>query len=298
MKTVPKYKVIYSFSPKHTPAEYVKPEELVLLETEDALGGQVKDERFSLDKLDWSSVNGATGPIFIEGAQPKDTLVVDILEIKIRDKGVIVTIPNYGVLGSKNFEAVTKVVTIKEGFVLFENKVRVKANPMIGTIGVAPETGEVPSSIPGRHGGNMDIKELTTGTRLYLPVFVNGALFAAGDLHAVQADGELCVSAIEVAGQILLRLSIIKGKSPKWPILETHDYYAFLTSADTLDEASTLGVEAAVEALMREHNWSFEKAYMFGSLAVDLKINQAVDPQKGVRTVLPKGFISINSLIV
>jgi amidase len=297
MKVVPRSKVIYSFSSRHKPVEYVKPGELLLLETEDAFGGQIKNEEDSLDALDWSRVDGATGPVFVEGAELGDTLIVEILDIKVENEGVIVTVPKYGILGGKRFSPSTKIVRISSGYVYFDESFRVKANSMIGTIGVAPESGEIPSGSLGRHGGNMDVKELTAGTKLYLPVSVEGALFAAGDMHAVQADGELCVSSAEVAGEALLKFNLIKGKKPEWPILETRDWYAFLACGNTLDEAATFAAEAGVEALMREYSWPFEKAYMFGSLAVNLEINQVVDPKKGVRAVVSKDFISLNSLL-
>lgn len=297
MKVIPRRNVIYSFSSQHKPVERVKLGEFVLLETEDALGGQIKKEDTSLDMLDWSRVDGATGPLFIEDAEPEDTLVVEILDIKVEEKGVIVTVPKYGILGEKPFNPSTKIVRISDGYINFCEGVRVRTNPMIGTIGVAPRSGEIPSGSLGKHGGNMDVKDLTVGTKLYLPLFAEGALFAAGDLHAVQADGELCVSSIEVAGEVLLRFSLIKHKRPEWPILETHDWYAFLACGDTLDEATTFAAEAAVEAFMREYNWSFEKAYMFGSLAIDLEINQVVDPKKGIRAVISKDFVSLNSLL-
>jgi len=298
MKVVPRSKVIYSFSSQHKPVEHAKVGELVLLETEDAFGGQIKNGETSLEELNWSRVDGATGPVFIEDAEPGDTLVVEILDIKINKKGVIVTVPKYGILGGKGFNPSTKIVRISNGYVHFDEDVRVKANPMIGTIGVAPESGEIPSSSLGKHGGNMDVKELTAGTKLYLPVFAEGALFAAGDLHAVQADGELCVSSIEVAGETLLKFNLIKSKRPEWPILENRYWYAFLACGDTLDEAATFATEAAVEAFMREYDWSFEKAYMFGSLAINLEINQVVDPKKGVRAVMSKDFVSLNSLLI
>lgn len=297
MKVVPRSKVIYSFSSQHNPVERVKPGELVLFETEDALGGQIRNEETSLEELDWSRVDGATGPVFVENAEPGDTLVAEILDIKVEEKGVIVTVPKNGILGGKQFNPLTKMVRISNGYVHFDEDVHVKANPMIGTIGVAPESGEIPSGSLGKHGGNMDVKELTAGTKLYLPVFTEGALFATGDLHAVQADGELCVSSIEVAGEVLLRFSLIKGKKPEWPMLETHDWYAFLACGNTLDEAAAFAAETAVEAYMREYNWPFEKAYMFGSLAINLEINQVVDPKKGVRAVMSKDFISLDSLI-
>jgi len=298
MKVVSRSNVIYSFSSQHKPVEHAKVGELVLLETEDAFGGQIKNGETSLEELNWSRVDGATGPVFIEDAEPGDTLVVEILDIKINKKGVIVTVPKYGILGGKGFNPSTKIVRISNGYVHFDEDVRVKANPMIGTIGVAPESGEIPSSSLGKHGGNMDVKKLTAGTKLYLPVFAEGALFAAGDLHAVQADGELCVSSIEVAGETLLKFNLIKSKRPEWPILENRYWYAFLACGDTLDEAATFATEAAVEAFMREYDWSFEKAYMFGSLAINLEINQVVDPKKGVRAVMSKDFVSLNSLLI
>ncbi|MCS7096732.1 MAG: acetamidase/formamidase family protein [Nitrososphaerota archaeon] len=296
MKVVSRSKVVYSFSLKNSPVEYVKPGELIMIETEDALGGQIRSENYLLEKIDWSMVNGATGPIFVEGAETGDTLAVDILDVKTADHGVIVVVPKNGVLSSKNFNASVKIVKIRDGFAIFD-RVRVKTRPMIGTIGVSPEAGEIPTGSLGRHGGNMDVKKLTAGTRLYLPVFVEGALFAAGDIHALQADGELCVSSVEVAGEVLLRFSLIKNKTPEWPILETHDTFEILACGESLNEAAAIATESAVVALMREHGWSFEEAYMFGSIAVDLEINQAVDPKKGVRAVIPKEYITLNSLI-
>jgi amidase len=297
VKTVTRDRVIYSFNPQHEPAEYVKPGELVTIETEDAFGGQIRSERDSVNVLDWSRVDGATGPIFVEKARPGDTLAAEILEINVPKKGVIVTVPKHGILAEKKFKPSTRIVKISKNHVSFE-KVRVRADPMIGTIGVTPESGETPCGSLGKHGGNMDVKALTAGTKLYLPVFVEGAMFAVGDIHAVQADGELCVSAIEVPGEVLLRFQLIKQKKPQWPILETKDSYALLACGETLDEAARFATEAAVEAFMREYHWSFETAYMFGSLAIDLEISQVVDPKKGVRAVVSKDLIDLYSLLV
>jgi amidase len=296
MKTVPKWKLIYSFSPRHKPAEYVKPREKVRLELEDAFGGQVKNESMPVEELDWTKVNGATGPIFIEGAKRGDTLIVRVEEIKVADKGVVAVVPKQGALKDKPFKARIKVVPIIGEYAMFEKGVKAKIRPMIGTIGVAPESDEIPTGSLGKHGGNMDVKDVTCGAVLYLPVFVDGALFAAGDLHAIQADGEACVSAVEVSGELTLSFEVLKGKSVPWPVLENEESYAILVCGDSLDEACSLAVDEAVKALMREHNWSFEEAYMFASLVVDLRINQVVDPKKGVRAVIPKEFVSLKGL--
>jgi amidase len=297
MKVVPGNKVIFSFSPQHEPAEKVRLGEIVLLKTEDSFGGQIKSEEDSVGTVEWAKVDGATGPIFVENAKLGDTLVIEILDIKVEEKGAIVTIQKSGILAGKQFKPSTKIVEMCDGYVNFDKDVQVRATPMIGTIGVTPKS-EIPTGSLGKHGGNMDVKELAAGTKLYLPVFTEGALFAAGDLHVVQADGELCVSAIEVVGEILLRFNLIKRRKAEWPVLETKDSYAFLACGDTLDEAVKFATEAVVEALMREYSWPFEKAYMFGSLAVDLKINQVVDPKKGVRAAISKDFIKLESLFV
>jgi len=296
MKRVSKDNVIYSFSSKHKPAEYVKAGELLLLETEDASGGQIKSEEDAVEELDWSKVDGATGPVYIEGAERGDTLVVEILDIKTAEKGSIVTIPQSGALKDMQFKATVKMVSIKNGFVEYD-VIRLKTSPLIGTIGVAPEGEDVLSGSSGPHGGNIDVKDVTSGSRLYFPVFTDGALFAAGDLHAVQADGELCVSAVEVEGQILLRFNVMKGRRSPWPILETKDYCAYIACGDTLDEAAVRGTEATVKALMKAYGWSFERAYMFASLCGDIKVNQVVDPKKGVRVAIPRELISIEDML-
>ncbi len=270
--------------------------EFILFETEDAFGGQVKGEETPPDKLDWSRVDGATGPVYIEGAEKGDTLVVDILDIKLQDKGAIAVIPGYGGLSHLDFKPKAKVVRVNRSFIYFDD-LRIPQKPMIGTIGVAPEKGEIPTGNPGRHGGNMDVSELGVGTRLYLPVFTRGALLALGDLHAVQADGELCVSAIETPGEVLVKVDLIKGKQPAWPILETLDSFQIIAAGEDLDEASKNAAESGVKALMKSRGISFEEAYMLSSLVLELKINQVVDPLLGVRAKLPKELVKIDDFL-
>jgi len=291
MKFIPRTKLIYKFSPWNKPVEHASPGDLLVFETIDALGGQIKDESTTLDSIDWGKVNGSTGPVYIEGAKPGDTLVVDILDIDIDRRGVIVIVPGHGILGRRReYEPKVKIVDIDSDFVRFDG-IKVKVRPMIGTIGVAPPREEIPCGSLGRHGGNMDVKELGIGTRLYLPVFVDGALLAMGDLHAVQADGELCVSAVEVSGKVLVRIDLIKGRSIPWPILETSDSFQVLTCADTLDSACEIASEVSINAISKALKIPFEKAYMLASLVVDLRINQVVDPKRGVRAVIPKEVV-------
>jgi len=296
MRRVSKESVIYTFSSKHKPVETVNPGEYVLFETEDAFGGQMKGEDTPPDKLDWSRVDGATGPVYIKGAEPGDTLVVDILDIRLNERGAIAVIPGYGGLSHLSFSPKARVVRVDRSFVHFDD-LKIPVKPMIGTIGVAPDCCEIPTGHPGRHGGNMDVSELGIGTRLYLPVFCEGALLALGDLHAVQADGELCVSAIECPGEVLVRLDLIKGMRPNWPVLETKDSFQVISAGKSLDEAMREAAEEAVRALMRARRTTFEEAYMISSLLVNLKINQVVDPLMGVRASVPKSLVSIEDFL-
>jgi amidase len=143
----------------------------------------------------------------------------------------------------------------------------------------------------------MDVVEITRGSRVYLPVFVKGALLALGDLHVLQADGEICVAAAEVSGKVVTKIDVVKGRKPLLPLVETQTYIHVIGYGEDLDEATRRATEVAVQGLMKEYLLSFEEAYMLASLVVDLRINQAVDPAKGVRASIPKNIISIESLL-
>ncbi len=296
MKVVPRGKGVYSFSRDHAPVERIKLGELVLLETEDAVGGQIRSEDTPLESIDWTRVNIVTGPIYIDGVERGDTLIVDILDIELAPQGVILVVPGAGALGDKEYRPKARLARIENSFVIFRD-VKLPVRPVIGTIGVAPEEGAIPTAVPHKHGGNMDCIEVTRGARLYLPVYVDGALFAAGDLHAVQEDGELCVASVEVEGRILLRFGVIKGKRVEWPVVEGPDHFSILVSDEDLDKAVKIAADEAVKAIMRSRGWGFEDAYMLSSLCVKIAVNQVVDPKKGVRAIVPKTIISLRDLL-
>lgn len=296
MKEIPKTYLIYEFGADKKPVEIIEPGELVLVHTEDALGGQIKSEKDSLSEIDWSKVDPATGPIYVKGAEKGDTLVVDILDIEIPEKGICLVVPGYGALRDATFNPKVKIVSIKDGYIFF-NGLRLRAHPMIGTIGVAPYGSPIATGVPYKHGGNLDCKEITRGAKLYLPVATEGALFALGDLHALQADGELCVASVEIEGKVLLRFGLIKNKQAEWPIVETNDHFSILVSEESLDKAAEVASHEAVKALMKAQRLSFEEAYILASLKVDLEINQVVDPKKGVRAVIPKELVALEHLL-
>ena len=203
-------KHFFSFGPALKPAYKVPRNEDIAIHTLDCFSNQLGSENQLVTDIDFSRVNPATGPIYIEGARPGDALKVSIKAIELEDTGVIVTVPGFGVLGNRVSKARTRLCRISDDGVEFLG-LKLPFSKMIGVIGVAsPE--ETPTGTPGRHGGNMDSRVITEGSILYLPVFFEGALFGLGDLHAVMGDGEVCVAACETKGRVIVEKKEAKQK--------------------------------------------------------------------------------------
>ena len=287
--------VFYSFSPEVVPAIIVDAGSIVEVETLDCFSNQIVSENQLVTEIDFSKVNPATGPIYVKNAKRGDALKVKVLDIKVNDRGVIVSIPRAGVLGDKVSRAKTKFCYIKDGYVYFNN-IKIKAKPMIGVIGVAPDK-PAPTGTPGRHGGNLDTKLITIGSTIYLPVYREGGLLGIGDLHAVIGDGEICVAACEVSGRVLIEVDIVKDLAPKWPIVETDEAYYILVSREDLWEAFSEATDLAVKALAHSNSLEWEDAYMLASMVVDIQVSQLVNPLKTVRARIPKDYISLEKLL-
>ncbi len=274
----------------------MKLKDVVIFETLDALSNQIKDENVRLETIDLTKRNPATGPIYVENVEPGDTLVVEILDVAPSERGWIRVYPGGGVLHDKLFKPKVKLLHLENETVKFNN-IGMPIKPMIGVLGVAPSEGEFPTITPSYHGGNMDVALITKGSKVYLPVFVEGALLALGDLHAVQGDGEICSTAVEISGEVKIRLDVIKGMRPKYPIVELEDSYSIVTFGHSLDDALYRASEEVVKSLMRAHGLEFEEAYMLSSLIVNLRVNQAVNPMRGIRAEIPKKYVKLNDLL-
>ena len=136
----------------------------------------------------------------------------------------------------------------------------------------------------------MDTTDITEGSTLYLPVAADGAMLALGDLHAVMGDGEVCVTGLEIPGQVSLELEVIKNKKIEWPILETKYSIQVIASDESLEEASRLALESMIDLVEKNLDLSFEDAYILSSLAVDLKISQVVNPKNTARAAIKKSW--------
>ena len=236
-----------------------------------------------------------TGPIFVEGAEPGDTLEVRVLAIEfLHDFGVNAFSPGGGVLPDDFPYAKVKLLRWPAGAtsVAFAPGVTVPLAPFFGSIGVAPPplVGRISSRPPGWHGGNLDNKDLVAGTTLYLPVHVPGALLSVGDGHAAQGHGEVTGTALETSLRGTFEVRVHKGRRLRWPRAETPTHYISMGLNEDLDEATRLAVRELVDFLVTEKKMSADDAYMLCSLAADLHVTQAVDATKGVHATLAKSL--------
>lgn len=298
MKIIEGCDVVYGFSFDMEEKYRVSPLEEFVVETNDCFYQQVQSEDELIENLDHGAFNPATGPIYVEGARPGDVLKVEIKKIEVASKGCSLTIPDAGFLPDMVGKALTKIIEIEDGFAIFSDEIKIPIRPMIGVIGVATkeEDGFIATDTPFRHGGNMDTTDITEGTCLYLPVSVEGAMLALGDLHAVMGDGEVCVTGLEIPGKVTLEVEIIKNKKISWPILETKDAIQVIASDSNIEEALRFALREMIRILEKSKSLSFEEAYILSSLAVDMKISQLVNPNKTVRAAISKDIIDAKTL--
>jgi amidase len=285
-------KAFFGFSPDTEPVARVAQGEQLHLTTHDCFSGQLKTTADTLDTLDWSITNPATGPIYIEGAKPGDVLRIDLHEVKAHGPSVMVAVPNVGALGHLITEQETVIVEHQGDTVVYKDKVVVKQKPMLGVIGVAPVEGTVPNSTPGSHGGNMDCTLITSGSKLYLTVAVEGALFGCGDMHAVMGDGEVVVCGAETPGEVTLTPQVVEIPGLPTPFLENDEIVAVIASAETTDAAYKLALDMMHGFLTAVAGIPNNDAAMLMSLVGNLRFCQVVDPLLTVRFEFPKSVLA------
>jgi acetamidase/formamidase len=236
-----------------------------------------------------------TGPIFVEGAEPGDSLEVRILGVDfLHPYGVAAFNPGGGVLPSDFPYAHQRLLRWQPGTrdIEFRPGVRIPLAPFFGTIGVAPPplSGRISTTAPGWHGGNLDNKDLVAGSVLFLPVHTQGALLSLGDGHAMQGDGEVTGAALETSLVGTVEVHLRKGQQIKWARAETPTHYMTMGLDPDLDEAVRLATREMVEYLVADKRLSRDDAYVLCSLAVNLRVTQAVDGTKGIHALIAKSI--------
>jgi acetamidase/formamidase len=236
-----------------------------------------------------------TGPIWVETAEPGDVLEVKVISVEPTIPYAVNFFgPGRGFLPEEFPYEHYKVtpLDLSRKVAKFSKNIEIPLRPFFGVMGVAPPpfSGRISSGPPWIHTGNMDNKELVAGSTVYLPVHVKGALFSAGDGHAAQGDGEICVTALETSLRGTFQLSVRKGQRLLWPRAETPTHFLTMGFHEDLEVATRVAVKEMLDFLGKEKRLSREDAYILASDAVDLRITQLVDGKRGVHALLPKGI--------
>jgi acetamidase/formamidase len=279
------------------PVAHVKPGETFIVETEDSRGARTRTpetttpEFLTMMRRQGYYGNPVTGPIYVEGAQPGDTLAVRIHAQECDTLGYQGYWPWLFHLEDFFDKPSTVLREIRDGKVIFNDEIHIPVRPMIGTIGTAPAVEAILSGGMGRHGGNLDAEEVRAGSTLYLPVNVEGALLALGDCHAIQSDGEM--NEIEMRSIVTLSCDVIQGRSPvmSWPRIETADLLVTVAVASPLEEALRLAMRDMILWMEELASMSKHDAYLLLGIAGHARPGQAQVSLYSMRCLMPKEFM-------
>lgn len=271
----------------------------VHLECVDSSGAQVRPGMTLTEflKIDRGRIHALTGPIFVHTVEPGDVLQVDVLEVAHKGWGWSSVIDGLGFLKDRFREPYLFHWNLDGDVSRSLAPAVVRLKPFCGVMGVAPaEEGEFRTRPPGIFGGNMDVRELCSGSTLYLPVLNSGALFSVGDAHAAQGDGEVCINGIECPADVTLRFEVHKQKRMAGPVVESSGAQAQETDAWIVVESATDAIAAAraatsrmIDFLMARWGFSDVHAYLLCSVAMNLRLSQVVnEPMYTVSAAMPK----------
>ncbi len=297
-------KIHYKWDMANKPAIKINSGDIVNCETKDVTDGQVTPgcKAAILGKLDFDRLYPLAGPIYVKGAKPGDTLEVEIVKMQTMGWGWTGMIPGLGLLNEDFKKPYIRHFDLTNGSTApLRKDIHIPIQPFLGTMGVqTDDPGSHMVLPPTKGGGNIDTRHLNVGAKLYLPVFVDGAMFSAGDAHAAQGDGEVCVTGIESPMQFALKFNVIKNRTVKpWtyefitppgalqPRYDAAGYYAFTALGPDLHENARNAIRGIINWCVKNKNMTPEDAYVLASLASDLKISQIVDaPNWGVSAYL------------
>jgi acetamidase/formamidase len=294
--------VHYLWDTGNAPVLTIQSGDTVVTQTRDVSDDQITAESDTsvLSSMELSRFYPLAGPIEIEGAEPGDTLAIEVLDLRTRGWGWAAILPGLGLLSEDFDEPYLKIFDLTTGDTTWMREdIGIPVEPFLGTMGVCPaDAREQAIMPPGRFGGNMDTRQLTAGTTLYLPVQVAGAMFSCGDAHAAQGDGEVCVTGIESPMDVTLRFTLEKGRSipaPQWqtsgaltPRVDHAGFYGTTGVGPDLYVCAQEAVRAMVDHIATTYDLDPRDAYVLASQVVDLKISEIVDAgQYVVSAALP-----------
>ena len=296
----------YVFNPYREPMVRVRPNERVTIHTDDAFESRItkKVDLPSRALATAKFLNPQTGPIYVEGAEPGDSLAVRIESIEpTRDFAVSVLIPYFGGLTSTNLtrtlqEPLPERVWIWDlvdggnNLVNEELGVKLPWQPFLGTLAVAPDLEAITALAPGPFGGNMDVPDVKPGNTVYLPVWNSGALVYTGDCHARQGQGELCGVALEITSKVTVVFEVIKDKAIEWPRIESDEAIMVVGSARPMEDAARIANTELILWLEHEYGYDRWDAYQLLTQAGGLYVGNMVDTTYSLVASIEKKYLS------
>ncbi len=263
----------------------------IIFQTRDAHNGTVPDGAdVVFPDVELKDCNPVTGPVYIKNARPGDILIVEVKEIILNPRGFVPSGKEIGIIHGLATGNLARNLKVENGLIDFSEEIKIPIRPMIGTIGVAPAGEEIFSSHIGVHGGNMDNNDVKEGSKIYFPVFVEGALLSMGDVHASMGDGELTSGGVDICSEVLVQIDLIKDKKINRPVIETGSSIIVTSNAVDFYEANKLATLEMINLLMGLLEINKIEAYWLISICGDLKISQAFDCEIGLslRLSFPK----------
>ena len=299
---------VYTFGGA-APALRVKPGEALRLWSDDAFGGALQSvDDLSAAKVDLRFVNPQTGPFYVEGAQPGDTLALHLVDVEpAREWGASAAIPFFGGMTSTD-RTVSLQAALPDTTWIYEldrarrtvafaarhsdHRIELPLEPMLGTVGVAPAGNEVRSSlVPERFGGNMDTPQMRAGATVFLGVNVEGALFSIGDGHYRQGEGEACGTAVEGAMTTTLIVELIKGAAPAWPRLEDDTHWMAIGSSRPMEDSWRIANAEMVHWIGQLYGLHPMDAYQLVSQVAQVPVANVVDANYSVVVKVAKALL-------
>lgn len=296
----------YTYAASYQPVARLKSGNILETNTVDCFGNAIKKPGDTLSMAPGD--NPLTGPFYVEGAAPGDTLAIKILDIQVDGKqGIGALAPGFGAINSTNYTPMLNPA-IKEKiwfypidhstntalFQALDSKyaVKIPLHPFFGCIGVAPAGGEARSSVvPEAFGGNMDSPEASVGNTVYFPVNVSGAMLFLGDGHAAMGDGEVAGTAIEVPLRSRVQVHVIKGKKISWPRFENDEYIMTVGAYRPLDDALRIAFTELVGWIHNDYGLSEMDAYELLSKVAEIRLSEMVDPNYVIVAKVKKSFL-------
>lgn len=299
MRRITRDKISYYFTADSDPVLKIRPPETIIVETQDSTSGLLKKEddilpsTTELARMGIGGINPVTGPIFVEGAEPGDCLVVEIKEIKCGTYGICTLGPGLGGLSGPYsvqppVPARTKICPIIDNHVLFPVRngkhIELPVKPIIGTIGVAPRSEKIATAWHGQeHCGNVDSPDMVPGNKVILRANVSGGLLSLGDIAVVTGDGELCVSHIDTISETAVTIDLLKKKDAKymnWPQIEYADSIGSIGCpiSGSLDDSYRAAYSDIVQRMATFYGFDLMDAYQLVSCIGEVRVNQGIDP--------------------